>query len=168
MMTNQIDGQISIFDLMDAGELRYSGPTQAAAVSNVLEPWDFHIGVKAWMMHAVWFNNGDHIPEWLHSCVVTFTDMWKSVEEPEQDNEGRWSTAGEKVRRKGEYYAGWYGGFRPLYRQTPTFDERLEYALKIHGRKQPRRIIDADCVVALQGPPLNEAEKETIRKLVFR
>jgi len=154
----QIAGQISIFDLLEPEKPR---------ISNRLEPWDFHEGVKGWMIHAVWFAEGPHVPEWLWGCVVTYTDRWVSVEEPEQDAEGRWSTAGEKVRQKGDRYAGWYGGTRPLYRQTPTFDERTEYAKEAHGRKHPRRIIDADCVVALEGPPLNEAEKETIRKLHF-
>lgn len=158
----QIAGQLSFFELMDGGELR---PEEKH--SNVLEPWGFHVGVKGWMMHAYWFDERPHVPEWLWGCVVVYTDRWVSTKEPRQTEYG-WSTAGEKVRMPGDNPEGWYGGTRPLWRVTPTFDERLDYAMQVHGKKHPRRVIDADNVVALYGPPLNEAEKDTIRKLRFR
>lgn len=156
----QIAGQISIFDLLTEDE------PEKPHISNRLEPWDFHEGVKGWMIHAVWFAEGPHVPEWLWGCVVTYTDRWVSTKEPKLKDDG-WSTAGELVRRKGDTYSCWYGGFRTLYRQTPTFDERIEAAHRSREYRPGMRIIDADCVVALEGPPLSEAEKETIRKLHF-
>lgn len=163
----QLPGQMSIFDLLMEDDL-----PEKQDEPRLIAPEDFHLGVKGWMIHAVLFREE---PDWKYYMtgkandspirfLVIYTDRWKSVKEPWQDSHGRWGTAGDKVLGKGERYSGWYGGFRPLYYKTPTFDERIEYAHRSRDYQPGVRIVDADCIVALEGPPLDETEKELLRK----
>ena len=165
-MDDQIDGQISIFELLDAGELKPQTPMIAAE--------DFHLGVKGWMLHAVTYREKSDWHYYMQNgrendsailYIITYTDRWKSVKEPWQDSAGRWGTAGEKVLAKGERYAGWYGGHRPLYYKTPTFNERIECAHQSCDYKPGIRIVDADYIVALDGPPLTDEEKDWFRRI---
>ncbi len=147
-------------------------PEEEAPDTRFIQPQDFHVGEKGWMLHAVvrrtkpW-NPWSREPEPPIVCIYTYTDRWVSTREPRQQPDGRWDTTGERVRRKGQTYSMWSGGSRKLYRNTPTFDERIAYVHQMPEYQPGVRIIDADCIVALEGAPLSEAEKAELRGIVF-
>ena len=169
-MVEQLSGQLSIWDILTEDQLPAAAEDPAP---RLIAPEDFHVGVRGWMIHAVLFREE---PDWKYygtgkendspiRFLLVYTDRWKSVKEPWQDSKGRWGTSGEKVLRKGDRYSGWYGGFRPLYHQTPTFDERIEAAHKSRDYQPGVRIVDADHIVALEGPPLTDDDKDFLRRL---
>lgn len=146
----EIDGQLSIFEMLDAGELKQRTP--------MIAPEEFVPGVTGWMIHTVVFEQGR-----FAGMMIVYTDRWVSTKEPKLKDSG-WSTAGELVRRKGDTYSCWYGGFRTLYWQTPTFDERIQAAHRSREYRPGMRIIDADIPVTLEGEPLNDEEKDMLRR----
>lgn len=154
-MVEQLSGQLSIWDILTEDQLPAAAEEPAP---RLIAPEDFHVGVKGWMIHTVVFEQGR-----FAGMMIVYTDRWVSTKEPKLKDSG-WSTAGELVRRKGDSYSCWYGGFRTLYWQTPTFDERIQAAHRSKEYRPGMRIIDADIPVALEGEPLNDEEKDVLRR----
>ena len=161
--TAQLPGQLSFLSELWADEPAQPKP-------RLIRPEDFHVGVKGWLIHAVWFTDHANIPEGLRNSIVLYTDCWVSTREPWITEYG-WQTQGDRVRRKGQSPAGWTGRMPKLYAQPgPTSAEKLEHA---HTDFQHDgcnwyhpgvRIIDADYIVCLEGDPLTEDEKMQLRK----
>ncbi len=160
----QLNGQLSIWDILTEDEQ----PT--APRSRLIAPQDFHIGTKGWQLHTVWFPDSERIPENLRNSIVIYSDCWVSTKEPCGSEFGI-ITQGDKVCRKGEYPAGWTGRMPKLYAQPgPTWEDYIQRAHTdfiyegCNWWHPGVRVIDADHVVALEGDPLTENEKELLRK----